>query len=48
MDKCKHCHQEIVPGPGTWYHRMGEGSLIMRCDPERSGKPYGINATPTG
>ena len=41
---CKHCGIAVVSGPGGWYHRLGEGSLLMRCDPEKSGQPYGLNA----
>ncbi|MEJ1195067.1 hypothetical protein [Pseudarthrobacter sp. CCNWLW207] len=44
--KCKHCGVKVVHGPGAWYHELGEGSLMVRCDPKKSGQPYGLNAEP--
>jgi hypothetical protein len=41
---CKHCGVPVVDGLGATYHKLGEGSLLMRCDPEKSGQPYGQNA----
>lgn len=44
---CKHCGDSIgrVMEGGVWHHTRG-GNILYRCDPERSGKPYGLDATP--
>lgn len=31
----------------AWVHVIGPGSVLYRCDPAKSGKPYGLNAEAT-
>lgn len=44
---CRHCGEPITQGDsGQWVHVIGPGSALYRCDPAKSGKPYGLEATP--
>lgn len=44
---CRHCGRTITRGDGTvWAHVISPGSLLIRCDPRETGKPYGLNAEP--
>jgi hypothetical protein len=38
---CVHCNARIFKGM-WWTHATG----LIRCDPEKTGKPYGLEATP--
>jgi hypothetical protein len=46
---CQHCGRTIAQeGEGlTWAHVIGPGSRLIRCEPSETGKPYGLEATPT-
>lgn len=48
LTACRHCGEEIAQDDrsGVWAHVIGPGSRLIRCDPEKSGQPYGLNATP--
>ncbi len=43
---CKHCGRRILAyyGGNMWTHYYGPGSNVIRCKPEESGQPYGLNA----
>lgn len=45
---CRHCREliRLADGSGVWGHVAGPGSILIRCDPDKSGKPYGLNAEP--
>ena len=44
---CRHCGRTITNSGGpNWAHIIGPGSLLIRCEPSESGKPYGLNAEP--
>jgi hypothetical protein len=45
--ECKNCGQPITGGTGKWGHYIGPGSIMIRCNPKISGKPYGLNAEPS-
>lgn len=47
---CKHCWGHIVSNDGAnWVHTTPSGHVgKARCDPEKSGLPYGYNADPDG
>jgi len=43
---CKHCGQQIA-GDGIVYLHMKNGYTgKVRCDPEKTGQPYGLEAEP--
>ena len=39
---CKHCNARVLKGRMWWIHATG----LVRCDPEKTGKEYGLEATP--
>lgn len=44
---CRHCGEPITQGDsGVWSHVIAPGSLLIRCDSAKSGKPYGFEAEP--
>lgn len=45
---CVHCGEPIIRQAhnGEWAHVVGPGSVLYRCDPAKSGKPYGLDAEP--
>lgn len=45
---CRNCGQPIDQDDksGVWAHYLGPGSRLIRCDPEKSGQPYGLEAEP--
>lgn len=52
MVKCKNCDREIsnIGSDGSkypvWHHTEGRQKHLMRCWPEDTGQPYGLNAEP--
>lgn len=45
--RCRHCDAPIIrAGDGNWAHVAGRASVLYRCDPAKSGKPYGLDAEP--
>ena len=49
-EDCKHCGQPIVSDDGLFWSHSTFGGYAgkQRCDPEKSGLPYGYNADPVG
>lgn len=44
---CTHCGVNIASSDGKHYvHRRNGYNSKIRCDPEKSGQPYGLEATP--
>jgi hypothetical protein len=45
---CRHCGRTIAQkfDGGTWFHVIGPGSALIRCEPSETGQPYGLEATP--
>lgn len=41
-ERCRHCGQPIHGGRSEWLHADG----LRRCDPVKTGQPYGLNAEP--
>lgn len=43
---CKHCGVDIVLVDKTYVHTKNGYMAKIRCDPDKSGKPYGLEAEP--
>lgn len=44
-EACGNCGEAVMQtDTGFWVHYIGAASSLIRCDPAKSGKPYGLEA----